>query len=189
MHQSFSLKMDEDFMYKYKRLTHKDKKIFIKKTRQYLKQTIEGNSLDNVNQTIRKMNEETIREHIAITKKNYQNQMNYFENQLQHITRSYKKDKPGFCYIITDDNFLMTNHYKIGMTTDLKNRLSQLQTSTPYIISKVIILECDNPQDIEQELHERYAEKRIRGEWYQLSKKDLEEIRADYSQWVTEINI
>lgn len=54
---------------------------------------------------------------------------------------------------------------KIGRATDVAQRVSSLQTATPHELRILRILEGDR----EAEMHERFSDDRIRGEWFRWS--------------------
>jgi hypothetical protein len=62
-------------------------------------------------------------------------------------------------------------HIKIGIATKWKKRLSALQVSSPFQIKRLLVL--DAYRGFERELHEKFAEFHVRGEWF----KDSPEIR------------
>jgi hypothetical protein len=68
--------------------------------------------------------------------------------------------------------------YKIGKASNLQERLSQLQTGNPYRLRIFIAYGFPNATIIERCLHQRFADKRSNGEWFELSGKDL----GDFSQ-------
>ena len=68
-----------------------------------------------------------------------------------------------------------TGYTKIGRSINPKFRERTLKSEQPNILLKMI---CDC--NVEKELHKKYAVKHIRGEWYNLSAKDIEEISAEY---------
>ncbi len=68
---------------------------------------------------------------------------------------------------------------KIGITADLKNRLAQLRSSSPvplFLLGAFLDKQCEA---IETELHNRYASKKTRGEWYALEIGDIKDILED----------
>ena len=103
------------------------------------------------------------------------------------LTRSGKSKeaiftKPGKIYIIGVKGN-KNAPYKIGMTsgTNVKPRLVELQTSHWQELE--ILFESPVLSNIrihENNLHERYQSKRIRGEWFKISRKNIEEIRKEY---------
>jgi hypothetical protein len=63
-------------------------------------------------------------------------------------------------YLIShEDKFL-----KIGYTSDINNRLSQLQTSNPIRLKVINLIKGD--VNLEKELHSRFKELRVNGEWF-----------------------
>ena len=87
----------------------------------------------------------------------------------------YKKAvRYGKCktYLMKDEN---TGFVKIGKSIHPQKRESTLQSEKPVIsLFKV----CDKL--IESELHNKFKNKRIRGEWFDLTKKDITYILSNY---------
>lgn len=67
-------------------------------------------------------------------------------------------------------------YYKIGITTDLESRLAELQVGNPYPISFCLTVEFGNPSGAEKALHEKFKKQRIRGEWFALTRQDIQAI-------------
>tara|TARA_R100001443_G_scaffold48665_1_gene61053 strand:+ start:8511 stop:9557 length:1047 start_codon:yes stop_codon:yes gene_type:complete len=84
-----------------------------------------------------------------------------------------KKPKPKQkCYIMKDKN---TGLYKIGKSNNPKNREKTLQAEKPTIK----LIKTFN-KDYELYLHEKYKEQRARGEWFNLSKLQVNYICRHY---------
>lgn len=67
-----------------------------------------------------------------------------------------------------------TNMVKIGYTASgIKQRLSGLNTSSPFDLECVFLLPSDDPTTVELEIHNQLAQYRRRGEWFELSDGDL----------------
>jgi hypothetical protein len=75
-------------------------------------------------------------------------------------------------YLIKEDN---TKFYKIGKSIDPVKREKTLQREKPNI--KLIKVWED---DIERELHKKYKDQRVRGEWFVLSKIQVKHICNHY---------
>ena len=76
------------------------------------------------------------------------------------------------CYIIKDKN---TGLYKIGKSNNPKNREKTLQAEKPtYQLIKTF------NKNWESLLHKKYKEQRLRGEWFNLSKLQVEYICRHY---------
>lgn len=75
--------------------------------------------------------------------------------------------------------YLMKDHttglIKIGKSNNPRKREKTLQSEKPQIT-----LFASHDKNIEKELHAKYKNKRIRGEWFNLSDKDLKDIVKTY---------
>jgi len=65
-------------------------------------------------------------------------------------------------------------YYKIGKSSDIERRKSQIKGSVSFIDMQV---EHTFDLDIEAELHAIYAEYRVKGEWFDLSPEHIDEIK------------
>jgi hypothetical protein len=68
--------------------------------------------------------------------------------------------------------------YKIGLGSDVKKRIKQLQTGTPFEITHIHTVPTATPDVLEAELHARFAHKRVRGEWFALDAGDVAYIKG-----------
>lgn|SRR5574341_1266238 len=81
-----------------------------------------------------------------------------------------------YLYIIISANGL----FKIGKTTNLKARVAQIKTSSPVPCSLLFHTQYDEKViDLEKKYHAEFNNKRVRGEWFNLSKSDLLPIIGD----------
>lgn len=80
----------------------------------------------------------------------------------------------GFVYLIHNAT---QSTYKIGKSKDPVKRLSQLRTSSPDEIAIVCTIETSDMDRLEGELHQHFADKHIRGEWFRLTPSDVEYIK------------
>lgn len=79
-------------------------------------------------------------------------------------------EQVGFVYVISFGKI-----HKIGQTGNIQQRLKQLQEMNPFCrILKVI--ELTGYTVAEKRLHEFFDSRRLAGEWFQLSRIDLEKI-------------
>ena len=84
---------------------------------------------------------------------------------------SKKKTTPGYVYLIKSGE-----HYKIGRTKNLKTRVKSFETSLPLGATVVHSFETDDTTEAEIELHARFSDKRINGEWFNLVQDDVDYI-------------
>lgn len=82
--------------------------------------------------------------------------------------RESDRGKPIRTYLMKDSSGL----YKIGCSVDPRSRLDSMKTG-----NATIELVCIIKENIEQELHTKYASKRVKGEWFKLSEKDVRDIK------------
>lgn len=64
-------------------------------------------------------------------------------------------------------------HYKIGFSKHAGKREYELGIQLPESIKTIHILRTDDPVGIEKYWHRRFAEKRLNGEWFNLTKSDV----------------
>ena len=70
--------------------------------------------------------------------------------------------------------------YKIGISTSPEHRITSLQIGNPFLISLVEKIRFNNgkeAKEAEKALHCMFESKKVRGEWFDLEKKDLNFIR------------
>lgn len=76
----------------------------------------------------------------------------------------------GYVYLV---HCVGTDLYKIGRSkVDYYARLSSLQTGCPYELSMIHAVHCDAYGKLERLLHHTFKDKRVRGEWFELSDSD-----------------
>lgn len=84
---------------------------------------------------------------------------------------------PGFVYFLRADNGAV----KIGRTSNPNNRLAQISPKLPYKVKLLFVIETDDMQRLEADLHNRFACKHLRGEWFDLNPEDLATIKAEWN--------
>ncbi len=102
-------------------------------------------------------------------------------SQLNVSTHNYKtlpklEAPAGYVYVIQDVSH--TRQYKIGRTNHPATRLNQFGVQLPFETEVVAILRTTDASALEQELHQHYAAQRTRGEWFELTDADIQEIRS-----------
>jgi hypothetical protein len=84
---------------------------------------------------------------------------------------SKPRDDTDYVYLIRMGRKLI---FKIGKTNDPQGRLASLQTASPYKLKLEHVFKADNATAAEETLHRYFDEKRMAGEWFQLSKEERE---------------
>lgn len=90
-----------------------------------------------------------------------------------------QKKKKYKTYLAIDQTGLV----KIGKSSNIKEREKTLRTGNTTL--KIIAY---FPLDIENELHKRFEDKHVRGEWFKLSKEEITNIiKEQGAEWVSTI--
>lgn len=76
---------------------------------------------------------------------------------------------PGYVYVIKSP----TGAYKIGRTIDPDNRLKTFSVKLPFEVEYLYVIPTCDPRGLEGELHNKFKDKRINGEWFSLDDDDL----------------
>lgn len=81
----------------------------------------------------------------------------------------------GYVYLIHEN---MNDSYKIGRTKNISTRSKLFSIKLPFDWQFEEIIETDACVYLEKELHNKFSEKRINGEWFTLSKRDVDYFKA-----------
>ena len=79
-----------------------------------------------------------------------------------------RRVRTGFVYLMKSGR-----HYKIGRTSSVGRRGSELAVKIPVPPTTVHSIETDDPVGVEAYWHKRFAEKRGVGEWFELAPEDV----------------
>lgn len=86
-----------------------------------------------------------------------------------------KRQYPWFSYV-----YLLEcgGLYKIGFSSNPRNRAKNLQTGSPHKVWVVHVIRTYCYRWIEKMLHDHFATKRERGEWFKLDDADVAYIKS-----------
>lgn len=90
-------------------------------------------------------------------------------------TKSIKNDL-GYLYFI---NKTGTPEYKIGITSNIKARMSCIKSASGNNISILCIIQNNTISDSEQFLHNKYDQYRKMGEWFVFDVNTVESVKSD----------
>ncbi|MFM7023134.1 MAG: GIY-YIG nuclease family protein [Flavobacteriales bacterium] len=89
-------------------------------------------------------------------------------NSQENATNDILREKPGYVYLLK-----VGKHFKIGRAEDLGGREYQLKIQLPEKPERIYAIETDDMVGIEKYWHNRFADKRKNGEWFELSNHDI----------------
>lgn len=78
----------------------------------------------------------------------------------------------GFVYLMKSGK-----HYKIGRSNDADRRVYELKILMPEKLELIHKIKTDDPIGIEEYWHKRFKDKRKNGEWFELTRQDIEIFR------------
>lgn len=76
-----------------------------------------------------------------------------------------------FVYFINDEEYT-----KIGIAGSISSRIKQLQTGNPRKLKVLFLIDGETQNKsywIERKLHKSFSEKRVNGEWFRISERDI----------------
>ena len=82
--------------------------------------------------------------------------------------------KSGFVYLIR----AQTGEYKIGYSVNVFNRLRTFSTAVPFEPELIHHFNTDDMDLSEKLLHEKFAVKRVKGEWFLLADSEVEWVKS-----------
>lgn len=86
-------------------------------------------------------------------------------------------DNSGFIYLIRAANGLV----KIGRSVNVQKRFEVLNSTSPIPLELLEFWPVDDAVSVEAKLHDRYVDKRIRGEWFALDENDIADIANKFA--------
>jgi len=84
--------------------------------------------------------------------------------------KKQRKQHSKFVYIISE---LGSERYKIGMAKDVDKRLLSLQTANSSVLKVIYKSYQHNALLVESDMHYKFVDKKVRGEWFNLNVCDL----------------
>lgn len=87
---------------------------------------------------------------------------------LRHFIKKHVFKIDGYVYILQSGQ-----HYKIGKTKSVDQRVAQISPKTPMPIKLLHSIACDDMSWAETQLHRHFASYRTNGEWFLLPQDQL----------------
>lgn len=96
------------------------------------------------------------------------------------------REQKEFVYFIKATNNLI----KIGVTKNVESRLKSLQTGSPGKLELIGSIETAKAYELESELHEKYRELRVSGEWFNIGLSEVsKEIECRNTTTLEDFNV
>lgn len=115
------------------------------------------------------------REHLKALQQQYRQEDNAKKPIIQKRDKPRKpKYRPGYVYLLKSS----TGHYKIGRAKNPEKRLATFTIKLPFEVDYECLIYSDDMWFLERELHIRFKEKRIQGEWFMLDDEDIAYIKS-----------
>ena len=93
-----------------------------------------------------------------------------------------REPRAGYVYLFKDRYGL----YKIGRSLNPWQRAKDISQPN-YLIRVICTLKTNDAFLLERELHERFADKRVEGEWFELDEADVDYFkRMERGKWTTD---
>lgn len=109
-----------------------------------------------------------------------ENRVNNTSEEFEALVRGYaanrRNNKSNNVYLIQAENGLT----KIGVSNDAYKRLKTLDVGSPVNLELLFYFNTDEAMRIEGFLHNKFAKKLVKGEWYNLSCSDIKWIKENY---------
>lgn len=86
--------------------------------------------------------------------------------------------KKSYVYLISADD----GTYKIGYSKSPEKRTMMLQSVDDRQLKLIQYVETYTPVVTERELHSRFSDKKLKGEWFNLTKEDVDSICRDWGE-------
>jgi hypothetical protein len=80
----------------------------------------------------------------------------------------------GYIYLVRA--IMPDTYYKIGLSKNSKSRISTMGVKLPFPIEVTHTFPTDDMRQSEKTLHDRFAHKRVNGEWFELKQADVDYI-------------
>lgn len=84
----------------------------------------------------------------------------------------------GYVYFIKNNSSV---DIKIGVSYNINDRMKSYRTAFSGEIFLIGYIYCENYKELEKEIHNLYKDKRISGEWFNVSVNDVRDVLIKYN--------
>lgn len=90
----------------------------------------------------------------------------------------------GCIYLATNAELMAKSVYKIGCTRNLTRRMSELGSACLSKFNPIFYHRCRHYFFLEQQLHEKFKNKRLRNELFELSNDDIQSLKDHCEKYI-----
>ena len=99
--------------------------------------------------------------------------MNFYPHNHSDFKDGVRRSRLPVVYALSTPNF---EYVKIGSTTSVKQRISNLQSGCPFALSLWLQIRTPKHREIESFIHSMMADCHLRGEWFKPGERELDVI-------------
>lgn len=97
-----------------------------------------------------------------------------WEYEHSYLFKMRISPRHGYVYLVDSQ----IGVWKIGRSSVPVKRISKLDVVLPYDLEVSALIETKDMYSLESRLHDMYASKRVKGEWFKLTTEDIEYIKS-----------
>jgi len=95
------------------------------------------------------------------------------KREKEELKKSRKTSKAGYVYLLQSPS----ENYKIGYSATPEDRVKTFKNTLPFEVEYICLIPTDNMRKLEGELHDRFEDRRVEGEWFALTENDVAYIK------------
>ena len=111
-----------------------------------------------------------IEEKARIIRKNFDKEMERELNPKPNVPKERRKIA-GYVYFVQ-----CNNKVKIGFSRNYIERIKIYKVASPFESKMLHVIKTDDCKKLEEYFHNRFASKRVEGEWFDLTEIDIKQI-------------
>ncbi|WKA59368.1 GIY-YIG nuclease family protein [Planococcus shenhongbingii] len=120
---------------------------------------------------------------VAQSNKIYLFESNQYELEKVLASPDLPGKAPGYVYFVQE---YMNGSFKIGKTKNVEKRMNVFGVKLPFENKLIYLIKTGNHHQTEVAFHRHFADQRLEGEWFSLSKDDIAWIKE--GKYTSEIN-
>lgn len=87
-------------------------------------------------------------------------------NDFSKIRKRSEMPEPNCVYLLSGYSYGHSGFFKVGITSNLRERVRQISRSVPFEISLSVAVRDENPLQLESDFIGKYGHYLVKGEWF-----------------------